>query len=431
MKIGFYTLGCKVNQFETQALAQLAAEQGYELTEKDADIFIINTCTVTSVSDRKNLRVFHKIRRENPNAVIAACGCFAQAAPEKVLQQPEIDIICGTTDRAGVLAVCEQALMERKKGDFVQKNNKKEVFEYLPAGILPGHTRALLKVQDGCDNYCAYCIIPYTRGHVRSMPYDLALSEAVRLAKSGVREIILTGIEISSYGRDLTPKIDLCTLVDGICRAAPETRIRLGSLEPRTVTEEFCQTLSKHPNLARHFHLSLQSGSDAVLKRMNRRYTTEEFLSFVSLLRQYFQDCSITTDLITGFPNETQKEFDETIAFIKQCAFAQIHVFPYSVRKRTAAAEMAGQLPPQVKKARADEVKGIAKKLNHAFLNRFIGKEIQVLLEHQTEDQVWTGHSLWHFSVKVKTIKGQKNSMVPVRIEKLCGEALLAQALDG
>lgn len=422
MKFGFFTLGCKVNRVETQALLQLARERGHEIVAQNADAFIINTCTVTSVSDHKNLRAFHKIRRENPDAVIAACGCFAQMSPEKVQASGEIDLICGTNDRSAVLALCENAVQQRKQQQetafpAVQISAPPAQFEALSGGVPEGRTRALLKVQDGCDNYCTYCIIPYARGHVRSMPLHTVLTQVSTLVQQGVHEIVITGIEISSYGRDLQ-QADLTLLLQQVCACAPQVRIRLSSLEPRTITADFCQRLAKFPNFMPHFHLSLQSGCDSVLARMKRHYTTAEFTQKLALLRQYFPHCSITTDLITGFPQETEAEFAQTLSFIEQCAFADMHVFPYSPRKGTIAAQLSGQLPPQVKQARAKAVKAVAASMAAQFLDSFLGQTVQVLLEHPLEDGTWVGHANWHFPILVQHAPAGKNQYVTVKLCK-------------
>lgn len=415
MKFGFYTLGCKVNQFETQALTQLAVSLGHEICHTNADAFIINTCTVTSVSDHKNIRAIHKIKKDNPNAIIAVCGCFAQTNPEKLTNLSEIDIVCGTSNRAQVIDLCLNTIKTKEKQTLVENMAVKKTFESLPAGILENRTRALLKVQDGCDNYCTYCIIPYARGHIRSMSLDNAVNEARRLSDNGVSEIIITGIEISSYGKDFEKKVDLAALIDAVCTEIPNVRFRLGSIEPRTITEEFCRVIQTHPNVAQHFHLSLQSGSSSILSRMKRRYSAEDFYGYVCLLRKYFPDCSITTDLIVGFPGETEEEFNETLSFIKRCQFADMHVFPYSARTGTVAADMPGQLSVRIKNERANITKAIAKDIAAHFLSGFIGKKIEVLLEHFS-DGYWSGHSNWHFSVKVQTAHGAKNKLLAVQI---------------
>lgn len=426
MKFAFYTLGCKVNRFESQALSQLAQSRGHEIVTQDADVCIINTCTVTSVSDHKNIRAFHKLRRENPHAIIAACGCFAQTEPEKVLSQPEIDLVCGTADRAAILERCEH--MARGEEDTGPCAAPRSVFEPLPAGVPAGRTRALLKIQDGCDNYCTYCIIPYARGHVRSMQPDEVLSQVRQLVDAGIHEIVLTGIEISSYGHDLADDVDLVTLIERVCCEAPYVRIRLSSLEPRTVDDAFCSRLSVFPNLMRHFHLSLQSGSDSVLQRMKRKYTTGEYEEIIRRLRRYFPRCSLTTDLIVGFPGETEQEFCETMAFIQRCNFADMHVFSYSPRSGTVAAGMPGQLAPSVKAYRADEVKALARMMRKNFLAHFIGEQLEVLLEHPVGEDIWSGHAPYDFPVRIR-MQGAKNTLVTVRITGRDAHGLLGEEI--
>lgn len=415
MKFCFATLGCKVNQFETQALAQLAEARGHILVPSGADICILNTCTVTSSGDHKNLRALHKLQKENPNAVIALCGCFAQTEPEQAAKLDGVDIVCGTSDRAAVLALCEQAVQKRQKICTVSDIRQHREFEALPAGILPGHTRALLKVQDGCDNYCTYCIIPYARGHVRSLPMEAAVTEAKKLAENHIREIVVTGIEIASYGRDLPNQPNLVDLTAALCEAVPQVRIRLGSLEPRMVTQEFCDRLRGFDNLAYHFHVSLQSGCNATLKRMHRRYSTEQYFACVQRLRQAFPSCSITTDIITGFPGETEAEFMETLAFLRQCAFASVHVFPYSERTGTIAASMPDSVPHQIRSKRAEEVRQLAAQMSHAFLQDFIGKTIPVVLEHGRTD-AQPAHGRWHFTVLLPPDSGKQGTEVMVKL---------------
>lgn len=429
MKFGFYTLGCKVNLFETQALMRLAQARGHEICSRDADAFIINTCSVTAVSDHKNLRAFHKIRRENPRAVIAACGCFAQTEPDKLRATGEIDLICGTSARADVLALCEAAVAGRRETDLSRFRMPGRAFEPLPAGVPQGRTRALLKLEDGCDNYCAYCIIPYARGHVRSLPLAEAVHEAERLRDAGVHEIVLTGIEISSYGRDLDGQPTLTDAAETLCRAVPAVYFRLGSLEPRTVNADFCARLSALPNLRPHFHLSLQSGCDAVLARMKRRYDTAFFLERCRMLRAAFPDCSITTDLIVGFPGETEDEFAQTLAFLETCALSDVHVFPYSARPGTPAADMDGQLPQTEKEVRAVRAKAVAARTARAYRLRFVGRTLNVLFEHRTPNGAWSGHSPYCFPVRASHPAIAKNRFVPVRITQVTEDGLSGTAL--
>ncbi|MDY3617966.1 tRNA (N(6)-L-threonylcarbamoyladenosine(37)-C(2))-methylthiotransferase MtaB [Agathobaculum sp.] len=425
MKFAFYTLGCKVNLFETQALTQLAAERGHEIVEQGADAVIVNTCTVTSASDHKNIRAFHKLRRDHPDAVIAACGCFAQTEPEKVRATGEIDLVCGTQNRGQVLNLCEQAV----EGKTASVSKCQNGFEYLPAGVPRGRTRALLKIEDGCDNYCAYCIIPYARGHVRSMPAAVVNREVARLTESGVREIVLTGIELSSYGRDLMSNVTLSTLMQDLLRRYPDVRFRLGSLDPRTADETFCEMLEPYGNLAKHFHLSLQSGCDSVLERMGRRYSTEEFFNNVSRLRKAFPECSITTDLIVGFPQESEQEFQETLTFLKRCFFASVHVFPYSKREGTRAASMDGQIAHTLKAERAAQAKEIANKLSVSYRQSFVGRTLNALPEHRTAGGLWAAHGDYGFPIYVKGQAIQKNHPVVIRVAGLHRDGLLAEKI--
>lgn len=426
MKVSFFTLGCKVNLFETQALEQLAQARGHEIVDRDADAVIINTCTVTSVSDHKNIRAFHRLRKDNPRAVIAACGCFAQTDPERVRATGEVDLICGTGNRAEVIALCEAAV-QGKAAPCAQAEQAR--YEVLPAGVPRGRTRALLKIEDGCNNFCTYCIIPYARGRVRSLPPAQAERETARLEQQGVHEIVLTGIEIASYGRDLQPAMSLTDLLCELLPAHPEVRFRLGSLDPRVVDAEFCSRLEGFANLARHFHLSLQSGCDSVLQRMGRKYTAEEYYQAVERIRKVFPDASITTDLIVGFPGETEEEFETTLAFLERCAFAAVHVFPFSVREGTRAAKLPEQLSQQTKAARAERAKAAAQQLSEAYRRGFVGRELTVLPEHRTGG-FWAAHGTYGFPIYIEEDKRvRKNSPIAVRLEDvyrdgLCGKIL-------
>nr|WP_297172390.1 tRNA (N(6)-L-threonylcarbamoyladenosine(37)-C(2))-methylthiotransferase MtaB [uncultured Agathobaculum sp.] len=426
MKFGFFTLGCKVNLFETQALTQLAAARGHEIVDRNADAVIINTCTVTSASDHKNIRAFHKLRRDNPHAVIAACGCFAQVDPERVHAVKEIDLVCGTGDRARVIELCEAAAAGRSVTAAAVRSDS---YESLPAGVPRGRTRALLKIEDGCDYCCTYCIIPHARGRVRSLPPKHAQQEVQRMQQGGVHEIVLTGIELASYGRDLSPRISLTQLLCRLLTDFPDIRFRLGSLDPRMVDGLFCKAVAGFGNLAEHFHLSLQSGCDSVLARMGRRYSTEEYFQGVQLLRKTFPDCSITTDLIVGFPGETEGEFLQTLTFLEKCAFASVHVFPYSARKGTRAADMPDQLSQREKAARAKRAKAVAAKLREQYLTRFIGRTMQALPEHLTGEQ-WTAHGRYEFPIYIKGMGASKNNPVGVRITGLYRDGVCGQIIS-
>ena len=391
MKFAFFTLGCKVNLFETQALSQLAQARGHEIVDKDADAVIVNTCTVTSVSDHKNIRAFHKLRRDNPNAVIAACGCFAQTDPERVRATGEIDLICGTKDRAQVIDLCEQAV----SGQAVQVHESEDSgFETLPAGIPHGRTRALLKIEDGCNNFCTYCIIPYARGRVRSLPVEQALEQTARLADAGVHEIVLTGIEIASYGKDFEPQVPLTELLEKLLTAQPNVQFRLGSLDPRAVDDAFCERLAGFANLARHFHLSMQSGCDTVLRRMNRHYTSEEFYRCVERLSRAFPDCSVTTDLIVGFPGETEDEFAELCEFLQNVGIERVGVFEYSPEEGTEAAELPDQIDDETKQNRRLIVEELQSGVLDDYNTSRHGEVMQVLCEGFDEEQgLWYGRT--------------------------------------
>ncbi len=402
MNIAFYTLGCKVNQYETQALEQEFVRRGHVLVdfEGPADIYVINTCSVTAVSDKKSRQVIRRARKENPDAVVAVCGCYPQTHPDD-MDGLGIDLVGGTGDRLAFVELTEQAATERRHITALDDAFARTEFEVLPAGGLEGRTRAMLKVEDGCVNFCSYCIIPYARGRIRSLPLETACRQAAQLQAKGYREIVLTGIEISSWGRDLKTGEDLTDLVEAICAAAPECRIRLGSLEPRTVTETFCARLAKLDNLCPHFHLSLQSGCDSVLVRMNRKYDTARYLQSVQLLRQYFTDPAITTDLIVGFPGETEEEFGQTLDFIRTCAFSAMHVFPYSRRPGTPAAKMPDQRSNAVKARRANVAAAVAAEMEDAYLNRFVGRTVPVLFEEEREG-LWRGHTPNYIPVAVE-----------------------------
>ena len=326
-------MGCKTNQYETQAMEKLSAALGHTVGSfsEACDAYIINTCSVTAVADKKNRAVIRRCRREHEDAVIAVCGCYSQHDAEAV-HALGADVIGGSGQREAFLKTVIEAAESRQKAEVLDAALRRREFEVLPAGGLTERTRAMLKVQDGCVNFCTYCIIPYTRGPVRSASLELAVSQAKQLAASGYREIVVTGIEIASWGLDLPGKPGLDTLIDALCRAVPEVRIRLGSLEPRIITEDFCREMAKLSNLCPQFHLSLQSGSDTVLARMKRKYDTARYYESVRLLRAFFPGCAVTTDMIVAFPGETEEEFRESLQFIQKCAFADMHIFPYSRR---------------------------------------------------------------------------------------------------
>jgi len=391
MKFQCYTLGCKVNQYETQAMEQQLLALGHEIAQENCDLYIINTCTVTAVADRKNRTLIRRLRREHPDAVIGVCGCYAQISTREV-QALGVDVISGSGGREAFIQLLLQAGRDKQTVQ-VDQALKRRSFERLPAGGLSERTRAMLKVQDGCSNFCSYCIIPYARGPVRSLPLEQAVEDTVRLAQLGYREIVVTGIEIASWGKNLKNGETFTDLCEAICKAAPGVRIRLGSLEPRVIDEEFCRVMSKYGNLCPQFHLSLQSGSDTVLKRMRRKYDSARYYESVELLKSYFPGCALTTDLIVGFPGETEEELTESLTFARKCGFAAMHIFPYSKRDGTPAAAMTEQIPKAVKTERAERAAQVATQLREAYDTAMLGVEQEVLFE-QTEGEYFTGHAM-------------------------------------
>lgn len=426
MRVAIRTLGCKVNQYETQAMEELLREHGHTLVpfEGEADAYIVNSCTVTAVSDKKSRQAVRNARRRSPDAVIALCGCYPQVSPEEAAAL-DADLIGGSRDRRGFLEQLERMAGRPSEKSVCVPPQKTRYFEPLPAGGLESRTRAMLKVEDGCANFCSYCIIPYARGPVRSLPMEEAAAEAARLSAQGYRELVLTGIELSSYGRDLPGRPSPADLIETVCRAAPEMRVRLGSLEPRTVTEEFCLRLKALPNLCPHFHLSLQSGCDATLKRMNRRYDTARYLESVRLLREHFGRIGLTTDLITGFPGETEEEFAQTLEFIRECGFTQMHIFPYSRRRGTPAAEMPGQVLNDTKAERAARAAHAADAMRRSHFTSRIGEEAVVLFEEE-KDGLWRGYTPQYEEVRMPG-KDLHNQCRTVRITAAAEEWLLAQ----
>ncbi len=427
MKYAFYTLGCKVNQYETQAMQQILLQRGDTLGDFDGicDCYVINTCTVTAMSDKKSRNAIRRVRRRSPEAVIGVCGCYAQTAPEE-LREMDVDVLIGTDGRVEFLDRLAQAARDRQRWEHVEDAGLPRRFEQLPAGGLAERTRALLKVEDGCNNFCTYCIIPYARGRVRSLPLESAVQEARKLAAEGYREIVVNGIEISSWGWEWHDGSCLRQLLTALCAAVPEVRIRLGSLEPRTIDEEFCRALSGFQNLCPQFHLSLQSGSDPVLKRMNRKYDTARYYESVRLLNEYFPGCAVTTDLIVGFPGESEASFEESLAFIRKCALTKVHIFPYSRREGTPADKMPDQVPKAVKEARAARAAAVAAELEDAFHSALIGTVQEVLFE-QPEDGLYAGHAPNYAKVYVRSDEALRNRTCRVRITEPCREGVLGE----
>nr|MBQ8244591.1 tRNA (N(6)-L-threonylcarbamoyladenosine(37)-C(2))-methylthiotransferase MtaB [Oscillospiraceae bacterium] len=393
MKIAFYTLGCKTNQYETQAMERFFQDRGHEIGRFDekCDGYVINTCSVTAVADKKNRAVIRRCRRENPKAVIGVCGCYSQHDSDAV-RALEVDVIGGSGAREEFVNLMLTAMADRNHRESLDNALRRREFEVLPAGGLEERTRAMLKVQDGCVNFCTYCIIPYTRGPVRSAPLEVAVAQAKELAARGYREIVVTGIEIASWGADLPGKPEPALMIEQVANAVPELRVRLGSLEPRIVTESFCERMAKLPNLCHQFHLSMQSGCDTVLQRMKRKYDTARYFESVRLLKSHFPGCAVTTDMIVAFPGETEEEFAESLEFIRKCGFADMHIFPYSRRPGTPADRMPGQHNNATKEARSKAAIAVAEEMSKAYRESLIGTAQAVLFEEKDGEYV-TGHA--------------------------------------
>ena len=426
MKIAFYTLGCKTNQYETQAMEQLLTEKGHEIgtfAEK-CDAYIINTCSVTAVADKKNRAVIRRCRRENPQAVIGVCGCYTQHAPEDV-RKLGVDVLGGSANRREFVEKLLDAAESKQQQEVLDVALRRREFEVLPAGGLLERTRAMLKVQDGCVNFCSYCIIPYTRGPVRSAPLDLVVEQAKQLREKGYKEIIITGIEIASWGVDLEGKPPMADMVAAVCEAVPELRIRLGSLEPRVITEEFCLQMKKYDNLCPQFHLSMQSGCDTVLARMRRKYDTARYLESVELLKKHFPGCAITTDMILAFPGETEEEFQQSLTFIQKCGFGDMHIFPYSRRPGTPADKMPGQLGNATKEERSRAAIAVAAEMNRAYRESLVGSVQSVLFEEK-DGAYFTGHAMNYTKVYVKG-EDLHNAVKNVKITAVYKDGVLGE----
>ncbi len=427
MKFAIYTLGCKVNQYESQALERELLRRGYEQGNFDTpcDLYIVNTCTVTAVSDKKSRNALRRARKLNPDAVIGVCGCYAQVSPQD-MEKLDVDVVGGTGQRGVFIDRMEEFRQTRKKTLLVDNALKRREFEVLEPGGLDGRTRAMLKVEDGCVNFCTYCIIPYARGAIRSLPLETAVEQAKALQAQGYREVVVTGIEISSWGMDLKTGQKPQDLIRAICLCVPEMRVRLGSLEPRTVDREFCATLHNLPNLCPQFHLSLQSGCDETLRRMHRKYDTARYLESCKLLRECFPACAITTDLIVGFPGETEAEFSATLDFLKTANFAAMHIFPYSRRTGTPAAKMPGQIPNAEKERRAARAGAVEQEMRQAYQARFVGKTLPVLFEQQDDQGRWTGHTPNYILVAAPG-EALSNRILDVRITAVTEKGLLGE----
>lgn len=429
-KAALHNLGCKVNAYELEAIQQMLEQQGYEIVPfaPGADIYIINTCTVTNIADRKSRQMLHKAKKMNPDAVVVACGCYVQAAGEKLEQDSAIDLVVGNNKKKEIPAILEEYFREKEEGrsgsgTWVTDMTHNREYETLSISRTAEHTRAFIKVQDGCNQFCTYCIIPYARGRVRSRRPEDVLEEVRRLAESGCQEVVLTGIHLSSYGVDLEEGQNLLALIRTIHAVDGIRRIRLGSLEPGIITEEFAEAIAALPKVCPHFHLSLQSGCDTVLERMNRRYRSEEYMEKCRLLRRVYDRPALTTDVIVGFPGETEEEFEASRAFVEEVNFFETHIFKYSRREGTRAAAMPDQIPEQEKTRRSHILLELDERRRQEYMESFLGEEKEVLLEEKVEldgKNWWVGYTREYLKAIVPDDgKNRANEMISVRFSKI------------
>ena len=428
MKVAFYTLGCKVNQYETNAMAQKFVANGYEIVEFDeyADVYIVNTCTVTNIADRKSRQMLRRAKEINKDATLVACGCYAQVAKEELKKIPEIDLIIGNNEKNDIISIIENHIAQKGTEDIVSDVMYKLDYVELGTTTYTEKTRAVIKIQDGCDRFCSYCLIPYARGHIRSRKIENVIEEIKKVVEEGINEVVITGIHIASYGRDFKGgNIGLIDLLEEINKIKGLHRIRLGSIEPTIITEEFVKRLSKLDKICDHFHLSLQSGCTETLKRMNRRYTTEEFKEVTKRLRTKFPNAALTTDIIVGFPGETEEEFNMTYEFLKEIAFYKMHVFKYSQRKGTKAAVMPNQIDGKVKEERSKKLIELSNENEYNYNKKYIGREVEVLFEER-EGEYLKGHTTNYIVVKHKTDKDDLiNKIAKVRVSEAKQDCLI------
>ena len=451
--IAFITLGCKVNQYETNAMAQKLIKKGFEIVEHNqkADIYIINTCTVTNMSDRKSRQMIRRAKDINPKAKIIAVGCYVQVSRKEIENIEEIDLVLGNEEKVDIVKYCEEIIKNEKEAqvktleevlpekttDLKDVMHTKEFAEFGEITYTE-KTRAVIKVQDGCDRFCSYCIIPYARGRVRSRKPENVIDEITEIAKKGIKEVVITGIHIASYGKDFKKKYELIDLLEEINKIEGIQRIRLGSIEPLLITEEFVQRLSKLEKICEHFHLSLQSGCDETLKRMNRRYTTQQFKEITKRLRNTYPDVNLTTDIIVGFPGETEDEFEKTYKFLKEIKFYKMHIFKYSPRKGTKAAEMKEQVPPEIKEERSKKLIELSDKNEKEYNQEYVGKEVEVLWEDE-KNGIYKGHTKNYVQVEMlkqdledskEKIKNIENTIDTVKVEKAEEHRIIVKNTD-
>lgn len=421
-KAAIHNLGCKVNSYESESMKKMLREAGYELVdfeEDTADVYIINTCSVTNIADRKSRQMLHRAKKKNPQALVVAAGCYVQAVGEELLSDSAVDLIIGNNRKINLVEAIEECLKDRENHADIIEIGRTEEYEPLFIEKDSGHTRAFIKVQDGCNQFCTYCIIPYTRGRIRSRNIAEVLKEVRSLTANGYQEIVVTGIHLSSYGKDGEGKVGLLDLIKAICEVEGVRRVRLGSLEPRIVDEEFASGLSGLPQICPQFHLSLQSGCDTVLKRMNRKYDTRQYEESCNILRKYFDTPAITTDVIVGFPGESEEEFGITRDYLERIGFYELHVFKYSRRKGTVADRMPDQVPEDVKNVRSDILLELDRRMSNDFRDGFTGREVEVLFERQVMLEgrpYYLGHTREYVEVAVESGENPINHIRRVRI---------------
>lgn len=430
-KVALHNLGCKVNAYETEAMQEILEQNGYEIVpfEEKADAYIVNTCSVTNMADKKSRQMLHRAKKMNPEAVVIAAGCYVQSAGEELLKDTSVDILIGNNEKVNLPSILEN--WEKEHNPLhVHDLTREHTYEELTLSHTAGHTRAFMKIQDGCNQFCTYCIIPYTRGRVRSRRLSDIVAEAGRLAENGYQEVVLTGIHLDSYGTDLEEHENLLTVIQEIAKIDGIKRIRLGSLEPRIMTEEFVAGLAAEEKLCPHFHLSLQSGCDATLKRMNRRYSAEEFRQCCERLRRHFDDPALTTDVIVGFPGETEEEFTATVEFLKDICFYETHVFKYSRRKGTKADRMPDQIPEQIKNQRSDVLLALTEKNSGEYRKKLLGRTVKVLLEEESTiggTTYLTGHTREYVKVAVSPETAAAGEIIDVKVTGLLKDMVLGE----
>ena len=429
-KAALHNLGCKVNAYETEAMQHLLEEAGYEIVSftQKADVYVINTCSVTNMADRKSRQMLHKAKKNNPDSIVVAAGCYVQTSEKEVLNDLSVDIVIGNDRKHDLVRLLEEYSLDSVNDTVDDINDGKHDFEELFIDQTKEHTRAFIKVQDGCNQFCSYCIIPYARGRVRSRRFENVIAEVERLAANGFKEVVLTGIHLSSYGVDFEEATGLLELIQAVNAVKGIERIRLGSLEPKIVTEHFASELSKLDKICPHFHLSLQSGCDATLKRMNRKYTTKEYERGCELLRKYFVHPAITTDVIVGFPGETEEEFEQTKAYLEHIHFYEMHIFKYSKRKGTRAAVMPDQIDEQIKAARSEKLIALGHDMSKEFRKFYIGKNEEVLFEEKVvigDKEYFVGYTKEYVKVAKKTDENLENQIVSGRISGMLTDEIL------